>query len=189
MNDLTPRRAETPVQGKTTLSESSKRWQRDAGSLVGIPPVPPESERMQVLSELKAGLWGAGPEYVATALLRLQAHYWRPEFTPAQARELYADFMDDLGHIPPDILDEACAAYRRDPEARFFPRPGQLLAIAEPLLAERRRAASRIEKAMNEKPDRGPYRRSPEEIARIDELVRSIASGPDATAIKERDHE
>ena len=135
-----------------------------------------------MLSDLKAALWGAGPEYVAHALLRLQAHYWRPDFTPAQARELYADFIDDLGHIPPDILDDAIATYRRDPEARFFPRPGQLLAIAEPLLAKRRRAASRIEKAMNEKPDRGPYRRSPEEIARIDNLVSSAFKRPDNTA-------
>lgn len=171
MNDLIHRRVETPVQGRPTLSASARRWQKDAGSLVGIPLVPPESERMQVLSELKAGLWGAGPEYVATALLRLQAHYWRPEFTPAQAKELYADFMDDLGHIPPDILDEACAAYRRDPEARFFPRPGQLLAIAEPLLAERRRAVARIERA--DEPQRTIYRRSEDEIKRVDDLVKS----------------
>lgn len=85
--------------------------------------------------------------------------------------------MDDLGHIPPDILDEACAAYRRDPEARFFPRPGQLLAIAEPLLAERRRAIARIEKA--DEPQRTTYRRSPEEIARIDNLVSSAFKRPD----------
>ena len=136
-----------------------------------------------MLSDLKAALWGAGPDHVATALLRLQGHYWRPDFSPAQARALYEDFMDDLGHIPPDILDEACTTYRRDPEARFFPRPGQLLAIAEPLLAERRRAAARIEKAVNEKPDRGPYRRTPEEIARIDNLVSSAFKRPDdATA-------
>ena len=177
MNDLTPRRAETPVQGKTTLSESSKRWQRDAGSLVGTPRIPPENERHRVLAELKAGMWGSGPDYVATALLRLQGHYWRPDFSPAQARELYEDFMDDLGHIPPDILDEACAAYRRDPEARYFPRPGQLLAIAEPLLAERRRAIARIEKA--DEPERTIYRRSPEEIARIDNLVSSAFKRPD----------
>lgn len=125
-----------------------------------------------MLAELKAGMWGSGPDYVATALLRLQGHYWRPDFSPAQARELYEDFMDDLGHIPPDILDEACAAYRRDPEARFFPRPGQLLAIAEPLLAERRRAISRIESA-SYRSHEPSYRRTPEEIARVDELVKN----------------
>lgn len=133
-----------------------------------------------MLAELKAGMWGSGPDYVATALLRLQAHYWRPEFTPAQARELYEDFMDDLGHIPPDILDEACAAYRRDPDARFFPRPGQLLAIAEPLLAERRRAIARIERA--DEPQRTIYRRSEDEIKRVDDLVKTAFRSPDDPA-------
>lgn len=85
--------------------------------------------------------------------------------------------MDDLSHIPPDILDEACAAYRRDPEARYFPRPGQLLAIAEPILAERRRAIARIEKA--DEPKRTIYRRTPEELSRIEALVRSIAHSTD----------
>lgn len=155
------------------MSESSKRWQRDAGSLVGLPKMPPERERRQVLAELKAGLWASGPDYVATALLRLQGHYWRPDFSPSQAAELYADFMDDLGHIPPDILDHAIATWRRrtDDDAKWFPKPGQLLAIAEPLLAERRRAVARIEKADTPKPT--IYRRSPEEIERIDSLVKS----------------
>lgn len=154
------------------MPESARRWQREAGALVGSPMLPPKSEREGVLRALKAGLWASGAEYVAHALLRLQAHYWRPDFTPAQARELYADFMDDLAHIPPDILDDAIAAYRQNPAERFFPRPGQLLAIAEPILAERRRAISRIESASygTREPS---YRRTPEEIARVDELVKN----------------
>ncbi len=150
------------------------RWQRDAGSLVGIPRLPGPTERAEVLSGLKAGLWVAGPEYVAAALLKLQAHYWRPDFTPAQAKALYADFMDDLGHLPPDILDAAITKYRRDPKSEWFPKPSQLLAIAEPLLAERRRAVARIEGASKPTERAAPPKRTPEEIARIDALVRSI---------------
>ena len=163
------------------MSESTRRWQRDAGSLAGIPSLPPENQRAEVLSALKAALWGAGPEYVATALLRLQAHYWRPDFTPAQAKELYADFMDDLGHIPPDILDDAIAQYRRNPKSEWFPKPSQLLAIAEPLLAERRRAASRIENALHPKERPAHPQRTPEEKARIDNLVKQVFQRPDAT--------
>lgn len=126
-----------------------------------------------MLDSLQDALRPAGPEYVAMALLRLQAHYWRPDFTQAQAKALYADFMDDLSHLPADILDQAIATYRRDPEARFFPRPGQLLAVAEPILAERRRAYIRIEKAKDEPHDTRPIKRTQAEIDRIDALTKS----------------
>lgn len=128
-----------------------------------------------MLAELRSGLWKAGPEYIAMSLARLQGHYWRPDFTPSQAEELYVDFMDDLGHLPPDILDAAITKYRRDPESKWFPKPSQLLAIAEPLLAERRRAVARIERASTPDDRPAPPKRTPEELARIDELVRTVA--------------
>lgn len=129
---------------------------------------------------MKSALWKAGPEYVATALLRLQAHYWRPDFTPAQAKELYADFIEDLSDLPPDILDEAIRQYRRDPERKFFPRPGEILGLAEPMLTERRRAVYRLEKHINARDEaRSVPKRTPEELARIEALVKSIAHSTD----------
>lgn len=133
-----------------------------------------------MLQGLKQALWASGPEYVATSLMRLQAHYWRPDFTEAQARELYVDFIEDLGELPPDILDEAIRQYRRDPEARFFPRPGDLLATAKPLLEERRRAVSRLERGPDHKPAHPS--RSPEEIARVRALVKGTFPRPDDAA-------
>ena len=58
MNDL----VQTHAQGKTTLPESARRWQREAGALVGSPMLPPKSEREGVLRALKAGLWASGAE-------------------------------------------------------------------------------------------------------------------------------
>lgn len=66
---------------------------------------------------------------VAASLARLALHYWRPDFTPAQAKLLLADFLHDLQGYPPKDVEYACAAYRQNPENRFYPTPGQLLEI------------------------------------------------------------
>lgn len=40
---------------------------------------------------------------------------------------LTANWWVDLQHLSYDRLEELCGAYRRNPENRFFPTPGQLL--------------------------------------------------------------
>jgi hypothetical protein len=130
-----------------------------------------------VLAGLKEALWMAGPDYVATAILRLQAHYWRPDFSPAQAKELYADYIEDLADLPPDILDAAIGQYRRDPERKFFPRTGELLGLAAPLLEERRRAVARLERGPEQK-GRDTPKRSPEDIEKMRKLIKETFNRP-----------
>jgi hypothetical protein len=46
-------------------------------------------------------------------------------------------WKEDLGDVPADILAEACRLWRTS-EERWFPTPGQLLALIEPILEARR---------------------------------------------------
>ncbi|MCL5779206.1 hypothetical protein M1105_19775 [Limibaculum sp. FT325] len=62
---------------------------------------------------------------------------------PAAARaSLASDWLRDLGHLPADILDAACTAWRRAPNT-YAPTPGHLLALAEPILHTRQFWAKR----------------------------------------------
>lgn len=89
---------------------------------------------------------------IITILAKLALIYWRPNFTPAQARELYAAYVEDLRDYPITDIAAACEKYRRDPENKFYPAPGQLRGIIETVpswdvvskarhIAERRHAA------------------------------------------------
>jgi hypothetical protein len=42
----------------------------------------------------------------------------------------YRIYVADLAHLPEWRIRQACTAYRRDPESRFYPTPGQLLKLA-----------------------------------------------------------
>jgi hypothetical protein len=66
---------------------------------------------------------------VAAILSRLALHYWRPDFTPAQAKLMLQDFLHDLDGYTPKDVNYACEVYRQNAENRFYPTPGQLLAI------------------------------------------------------------
>jgi len=76
-------------------------------------------------------------------LLRLGSHYWTPDFTPAQAKHLLADYIEDLESAFLPDLDAACAYWRRKPDAKRFPKIGELLAI----VSDRRRERMDTEKS------------------------------------------
>lgn len=84
-----------------------------------------------VLAELAAESPKAAVKDFAVHLGKLSLHYWRPDFTPDQAKQFNADFVSDLDGITADELAGACAAWRRNPANRFFPRPGELLALVQ----------------------------------------------------------
>jgi hypothetical protein len=79
---------------------------------------------------------------ISEILARLQVHYWRPDFTAAQTASLYADMIDDLSGCSEGILRAAVADYRSDPDARFFPRSGDLIGRID--IANRRRVRARF---------------------------------------------
>lgn len=61
-------------------------------------------------------------------LTALSSHYWRPDFSPAQAALLIVDYCRDLADCTLLELDAAIADYRRGQE-KFFPKIGDLRAL------------------------------------------------------------
>jgi hypothetical protein len=66
---------------------------------------------------------------ILVLLGKLAVHYWRPDFTPGQARQLYADYVDDLREYALSDINDAMVKYRRNAESKFFPTSGQLVGI------------------------------------------------------------
>jgi hypothetical protein len=69
---------------------------------------------------------------VAAILARLSLHYWRPDYTPEQAKLLIQDYLDDLAGYSVVEIERAVMTYRRLPDSKFFPKSGELLAIMNP---------------------------------------------------------
>lgn len=59
-------------------------------------------------------------------LAKFALHYWRPDFTPGQARQLYSDYLEDLQPFSVKCIKEAMQSYRTDAN-KFFPTTGQLI--------------------------------------------------------------
>lgn len=66
---------------------------------------------------------------IAAILARLALHFWRPDFTPEQARMVIEDYLDDLRGYSPTQIERACMQFRKRPDSTFFPKSGQLLGI------------------------------------------------------------
>lgn len=66
---------------------------------------------------------------IAAILAKLSLHYWRPDYTPEQARMVMEDYLDDLRGYSPAQVAQACADYRKLPDSKFFPASGALLAL------------------------------------------------------------
>jgi hypothetical protein len=66
-------------------------------------------------------------EAILMLLGQLAVHYWRPDFTEGQARQLYRDYLDDLRSYRVADIDLAIKSYRRDGQNKFYPTSGQLI--------------------------------------------------------------
>lgn len=62
---------------------------------------------------------------------KLAVHYYRPDFTEGQARQLILDYLDDLADFPLHVTEKAIRAYRCDPGSEFFPKLGRLIELAK----------------------------------------------------------
>jgi len=72
-------------------------------------------------------------EAILVLLGKLALVYWRPDFSPGQAKQLYSQYLDDLRPFAFADIAEAVTAYRQNPENKFYPTPGQLRGlIAKP---------------------------------------------------------
>lgn len=73
---------------------------------------------------------------------RLAVHFPESKLSPKERIVVKRDWLRLLGHIPADILANACDAYLMS-GARFFPTPGQINVIAEPAAKYRHALANR----------------------------------------------
>jgi hypothetical protein len=104
-----------------------------------------DPEDMAAVSRaLCESLTAVRPDQALALIERLARHYPRQVRNEREAELYLEDWWQDVSDFPADILASACAQYRRS-EARFMATPGQIRAIAEPILSYRKRLADRAD--------------------------------------------
>jgi hypothetical protein len=109
-----------------------------------------------ILTEIAAGPPKATVREIATSLGRLAQHYWRPDFTPEQAKLLYGDFVRLLDGATAAEFQRACDEWVMDPLNRFFPTPGQLGELMRWHRAQRSQASEGAKFLLNLMGDTAP---------------------------------
>jgi hypothetical protein len=90
-----------------------------------------------VAKALSASLTPAKPTEIAALIEDLAWHYPRQDRPDGARKSLARDWLRDVGHLPADIIDAACTAWRRDANS-FAPTPGHILTLAAPILQSRK---------------------------------------------------
>jgi len=73
---------------------------------------------------------------ISAAIAQLSLIYWRPDFTPQQFKFAIAAYLEDFRKLSVYQVEMACREYRRNPENKFFPTPGQLLDLTKDKFAD-----------------------------------------------------
>lgn len=81
------------------------------------------------MSDTEREVRDAKDEVILALLGKLAVFYWRPDFTAEQAKQLYADYVDDLNRFALRDIKNAITEYRQNGENRFFPTSGQLIDV------------------------------------------------------------
>lgn len=89
-------------------------------------------EVARCLESLMANTVGCDPKRLIAHLRALAVTHPMQELSEAEASLKFRIFCEDLRNVPEAVIEAACRSYRRDPKNRFFPTPGQLLALCEP---------------------------------------------------------
>lgn len=66
---------------------------------------------------------------ISAILARLSLHYWRPDYSPEQAKLVMEDYLDDLAGHTPEQVSKACEQYRKNPDSKFFPKIGEIIEL------------------------------------------------------------
>jgi hypothetical protein len=92
------------------------------------PQLTPEEQAdlARAAAALSTSLSPATPGEIAEMIDRLAWHYPRTARPAAARRSIAEDWIADLAHLPADIIDAACAAWRRAPND-YAPTPGTSL--------------------------------------------------------------
>ena len=103
----------------------------------------------------KARIDGQTAGAIGMEVAKAIAHF-RPDLRGGQADLLTEDFIQDLGRYRIQEIQDAFASYRRDAANRFFPRPGQIIALIAEDRKERREMDRLDSKAARGIPDPRP---------------------------------
>lgn len=147
----------------------------------------PEPDLTAMADRICESLTPASPAAALALIERLARHYPRQPRNDMEADLYFEDWADDVAEIPQDVLASACAQYRRS-EARFMATPGQIRALAEPILKYRERLHSRAVDLIKAKQAQPKPRRAkpapvdhtpdPRIAAELDKLTASVAAKP-----------
>jgi len=129
-----------------------------------------------VLGEVVAGPTKATVREFAGLLGKLSLHYWRPDFTPEQARHMNGDFVRLLDGCTADELRQACDEWVMDPLNRFYPTPGMLHELMRDRLSDRARMKAGAERLL-ELLD-GPVEGNSGPLPSADEILRKHGKPP-----------
>lgn len=101
-----------------------------------------KGELAMVARALEASLTPVDMPTALSLIERLSRHYPRQTRNEREAEFYLEDWWQDVSEFPADILASACAQYRRS-EAKWMATPGQIRALAEPILSYRQRLAKK----------------------------------------------
>lgn len=113
-----------------------------------------------LLQMVERSLIAAPATAIGLALTELSVHYWEKDRPQGHFKSLARDYLEDLSHVPPDILAEGIRQYRRN--AVWFPKVAELLAIVNPMIDQRKREADRLRRLIAAQKDGGTVAQQPE---------------------------
>jgi hypothetical protein len=124
---------------------------------------------------LQAAIRPAGDAVVHECLLAAATVYGSPWDNDELASVGMGRYFAVLSELPAEAVHAGFDAYDRLPDSRFFPRPGQVLALCEPTARKLRIAAGRARMARERLPSKVSKRKTPDELER--EKAELIAAG------------
>ena len=127
------------------------------------------AEARRLLPAALIRLQPAGEPGVKAALAELLAVF--PAGERGSVPGFWRAYIDDLGDLPAEAVRRAAAAYRRQPDAEFFPKPGPLLALARTEAEPLYREAYRLRLAAEDGPAEPRPRRPPADPERVAVLM------------------
>lgn len=153
MNEISTRRAALPTVDEPLPSSASQRglallrsWEACLKAMND-----PNDRRMieAARSDLRASLTPAKPAEVAQLIEELMIMHPATGKTEADNRVMARAWLTDLAEYPADAIEAACVQWRRN-DNPFMPKPGQLMALIDPIVNHRKRLLRRADDVIAE---------------------------------------
>ncbi len=106
----------------------------------------PEVRRQLALVE--AAMTPGDSGAVLARVYSLLAHYRGNDLPNAVEAAVAADWLDDVGGFPEDVVAGACRRWRRGPKMRYRPLPGEIREICLDLMGRLPEVASRLRRLL-----------------------------------------